>query len=168
MTTWPSRAVDRYLKSAHFGERWGRHWLDLARYADNTGRAWNAPFTYAWRYRDWVIGAFNHDLPYDRFLTEQLAGDLLPATTAAQQREQMIATGFLAIGAHDLQKGGIRYGATDELGEVAVEGRMGTHGLHATILHLLGLDHEGLTFRYAGRDFRLTDTSDEVAKGVIA
>ncbi len=65
-------------------------------------------------------------------------------------------------------KGGIRYGATDELGEVAAEGRMGTHDLHATILHLLGLDHEQLTFRYAGRDFRLTDTSGEVAQGVVA
>lgn len=65
-------------------------------------------------------------------------------------------------------KGGIRYGATDDLGEIAVDGRMGTHDLHATILHLLGLDHETLTFKYAGRDFRLTDTSGEVAKGVLA
>lgn len=98
-----TRAVDRYLKSAHFGERWGRHWLDIARYADSTGRAWNAPFTYAWRYRDWVIDALNRDLPYDQFLTQQLAGDLLPASTVQQRREQLIATGFLAIGAHDLQ-----------------------------------------------------------------
>jgi hypothetical protein len=98
-----AKAVDRYLKSAHFGERWGRHWLDLARYADNTGRAWNAPMTYAWRYRDWVIDAFNRDLPYDQFLTQQLAGDLLPAKSVQQRREQLIATGFLAIGAHDLQ-----------------------------------------------------------------
>ena len=98
-----AKAVDRYLRSQHFGERWGRHWLDIARYADSTGRAWNAPFTYAWRYRDWVIDAFNDDLPYDRFLTAQLAGDLLPATTVQQAREQRIATGFLALGSHDLQ-----------------------------------------------------------------
>jgi hypothetical protein len=98
-----AKAVDRYLKSAHFGERWGRHWLDVARYADSTGRVWNAPFTYAWRYRDWVIDAFNRDLPYDQFLTQQLAGDLLPAKTVQQRRAQLIATGFLAIGAHDLQ-----------------------------------------------------------------
>ena len=65
-------------------------------------------------------------------------------------------------------KGGIRYGATDELGERAVEGAMGTHDLHATILHLLGLDHEQTTFRYAGRDFRLTDTSGQVAHGILA
>jgi hypothetical protein len=65
-------------------------------------------------------------------------------------------------------RGGLRYGATDDLGENAVEGRMGTHDLHATILHLLGLDHEALTFRYAGRDFRLTDTSGEVHRGIVA
>lgn len=97
------RAVDRYLASPHFGERWGRHWLDLARYADNTGRAWNAPLNYAWRYRDWVIDALNEDMPYDRFLTEQLAGDVLPAANAAERRKHLIATGLLAVGPHDLQ-----------------------------------------------------------------
>ena len=65
-------------------------------------------------------------------------------------------------------KGGLRYGATDELGERAVEGVMNTHDLHATVLHLLGLDHERLTFRYAGRDFRLTETSGNVARGILA
>jgi hypothetical protein len=95
--------VDRYLDSPRFGEQWGRHWLDVARYADNTGRAWNAPLTYAWRYRDYVINAFNKDKPYDRFITEQLAGDLLPAKSIAEERENRIATGFLALGAHDLQ-----------------------------------------------------------------
>ena len=98
-----ARVVDQYLRSPRFGERWGRHWLDVARYADNTGRAWNAPMTYAWRYRDYVIDAFNSDKPYDRFITEQLAGDLLPATTVAEARDNRIATGFLALGAHDLQ-----------------------------------------------------------------
>ncbi|HEX3869260.1 MAG TPA: DUF1501 domain-containing protein, partial [Pirellulales bacterium] len=65
-------------------------------------------------------------------------------------------------------KGGLRYGATDELGENAVEGVMDTHDVHATILYLLGLDHTSLTFRYAGRDFRLTETSGKVHKGIIA
>jgi hypothetical protein len=65
-------------------------------------------------------------------------------------------------------KGGMRYGATDEMGEHAVEGKMGTHDLHATILHLLGLDHEALTFRYAGRDFRLTETSGAVARDIVS
>jgi arylsulfatase A-like enzyme len=65
-------------------------------------------------------------------------------------------------------KGGIRHGSTDELGREAVEGVIGTHDLHATILHLLGLDHERLTFHYSGRDFRLTDTAGQVAKDIIA
>jgi hypothetical protein len=64
-------------------------------------------------------------------------------------------------------RGGMRYGATDELGEKAVEARMSTHDLHATILHLLGLDHTRLTYRYSGRDFRLTDVYGEVAKGIL-
>ena len=98
-----ARVVDRYLNSPRFGERWGRHWLDVARYADNTGRVWNAPLTYAWRYRDYVIDAFSKDKPFDRFIAEQLAGDLLPAKSVAEERENRIATGFLALGAHDLQ-----------------------------------------------------------------
>ena len=65
-------------------------------------------------------------------------------------------------------KGGYRHGATDETGSEAVEGKMGTHDLHATILHLLGLDHELLTYKYAGRDFRLTDVAGEVAKDILA
>ena len=97
------RVVDAYLRSPQYGERWGRHWLDVARYGDSTGRAWNAPLTYAWRYRDWVIDSLNADKPLDRFVTEQLAGDLLPANSAAEQRENRIATGFLALGAADLQ-----------------------------------------------------------------
>ncbi len=100
---WYTAYVDKLLSSPRFGERWGRHWLDVARYADNTGRAWNAPMTYAWRYRDYVIDAFNKDKPFDRFIAEQLAGDLLPAKTVAEARENRIATGFLALGAHDLQ-----------------------------------------------------------------
>ncbi len=78
------------------------------------------------------------------------------------------AKGFTMWMAGGGVKGGLRYGATDELGETAVEGIVGTHDLHATILHLLGLDHERLTFRYAGRDFRLTDTGGQVAKDILA
>ena len=83
------RRVDRWLDSPHFGERWARHWLDLARYADSSGYEFDTPRS-VWRYRDWVIGALNRDLPFDRFVIEQIAGDLLPAATA----EQTIATGF--------------------------------------------------------------------------
>ncbi len=72
--------VDRLLASPQFGERWGRHWLDVARYAESSGRAVNFAYPHAWRYRDYVIAAFNADKPYDQFIREQLAGDLLPAT----------------------------------------------------------------------------------------
>ena len=83
------RAVDRLLQSPHYGERWGRHWLDAARYADSDGYSHDAARS-IWPYRDWVIEAFNRDLPFDRFVVEQLAGDMLPEATLAQQ----IATGF--------------------------------------------------------------------------
>jgi len=71
--------VDRLLASQQFGERWGRHWLDVARFAESSGKEANVSFPYAWRYRDYVIDAFNADLSFDRFLKEQVAGDLLPA-----------------------------------------------------------------------------------------
>lgn len=82
--------VNRLLASPHFGERWGRHWLDLARYADSDGYEKDLGRPYAYRYRDWVIDALNRDMPYDQFVIEQLAGDLLPNPTT----EQLIATGF--------------------------------------------------------------------------
>ncbi len=84
------RQVDRLLASPHFGERWGRHWLDLARYADSDGYEKDLPRPYAYLYRDWVIAALNRDMPFDRFTTEQIAGDLLPGSGA----DQRIATGF--------------------------------------------------------------------------
>lgn len=84
------RVVRRLLASPHFGERWGRHWLDLARYADSDGYEKDLPRPNAWRYRDWVIDALNRDLPYDEFVVEQLAGDLMPNPTV----EQLVATGF--------------------------------------------------------------------------
>ena len=96
------QVVDELLESPHFGERWGRHWLDVARYAEsngNDGLSRNPSFPHAWRYRDYVIRAFNDDMPYDRFIAEQIAGDLLPADSEAQRDRQLIATGFLALGA---------------------------------------------------------------------
>ncbi len=83
------RLVDRLLASPHYGERWGRHWLDLARYADSNGFNIDNPRS-IWKYRDWVIAALNRDLPFDQFTIEQLAGDLLPSATL----DQKIATGF--------------------------------------------------------------------------
>ena len=90
--------VDRLLASPQFGERWGRHWLDVARYGESTGKERNIPFTHAWRYRDWVIDAVNADKPYTAFIKEQIAGDLLPAANPQQHNSQSIATGFLALG----------------------------------------------------------------------
>ena len=92
------RLVDELLASPQFGQRWGRHWLDLARYADSNGLDENFLFREAWRYRNWVIDAVNLDMPFDRFLLEQLAGDLLPYETLDQRDRQRIAAGFLVVG----------------------------------------------------------------------
>ena len=93
------RVVDRLLASPRYGERWGRHWLDVARYADSTGNDEDHRYPYAWRYRDYVIEAFNSDLPFDRFVQEQIAGDLLPPDRPGEiNRRGIVATGFLALG----------------------------------------------------------------------
>ena len=96
--------VEALLKSPHFGERWGRHWLDLARYADSNGRDRNVMFYHAWRYRDYVIASFNDDKPYDEFIREQIAGDLMPAENQTRRDELFTATGFLALGAKALEE----------------------------------------------------------------
>jgi hypothetical protein len=102
------KLIDRLLNSPHYGERWGRHWLDVAGYADSDGYSdADPPRAYAYKYRDYVIRSFNSDKPFDQFITEQLAGDeLAPATQAdtraaldPQKRELLIATGFLRMGA---------------------------------------------------------------------
>src|SRR6185295_7987963 len=83
---WKSARIslaDRLLERPQFGERWGRHWLDVARYAESSGRDENVTFPNAWRYRDYVIAALNADRPYDRFVREQIAGDLLTAKSPA-------------------------------------------------------------------------------------
>ena len=91
--------VDRLLASPRYGERWGRHWLDVVRYADSNGLDENVAFGNAWRYRDYVVSSLNRDKPYDQFLLEQLAGDLLPPTDdLAARYERLIATGFLSLG----------------------------------------------------------------------
>ena len=91
------RLVDRLLASPHYGEKWGRHWLDLVRYAETDGFEFDRPKPFAWRYRDYVINAFNADKAYDQFVREQLAGDLLPVVT----QETMIATGYYRLGQWD-------------------------------------------------------------------
>jgi hypothetical protein len=126
------KVVDRLLASPHFGERWGRHWLDVARYGESTGPSRNIPYPHAWKYRDYVIDAVNADVPFDRFVREQVAGDLIAAEEAAKHvkaggvrtepgwdffapfrfseefsREQdrlLTATGFLALGVKDVNQ----------------------------------------------------------------
>ncbi|MBX9791520.1 MAG: PSD1 and planctomycete cytochrome C domain-containing protein [Pirellulales bacterium] len=103
-----ARLIDRLLASPQYGIRWGRHWLDAVRYADTAGENTDRPLPHAWRYRNWVFGAFDRDLPYDEFVHMQLAGDLMRANSSLpQRREGIIATGYLAIArrfGHDIDK----------------------------------------------------------------
>jgi cytochrome c553 len=92
------KLVDRLLASKAYGERWGRHWLDVARYADSNGLDENVAHGNAWRYRDYVVNAFNADMPFDQFLREQVAGDLLEGKTASDRQRMLVATGFLVLG----------------------------------------------------------------------
>ena len=92
------RLVDRLLASPQFGERWGRHWLDVVRFGESSGKECNFTYPHAWPYRNYVIDSLNADKPYDRFLHEQLAGDLLHVDPVANRDELQVATGFLAIG----------------------------------------------------------------------
>jgi len=89
-----AKLVNQLLESPRFGERWGRHWLDVVRYAESNGRERNYIYPHAWRYRDYVIASLNADKPFDQFIREQIAGDLLPSASD----EQRIATGLLAMG----------------------------------------------------------------------
>jgi hypothetical protein len=110
------RLVERLLASPAFGQRWGRHWLDVVRFGESlTLRGF--VFKEAWRYRDYVIDAFNTDTPFDQFIQEQIAGDLLPATCVGEQRRQRIATTFLVLGNNNLEeqdKGQLRMDVVDE------------------------------------------------------
>jgi hypothetical protein len=99
-----AKLVDELLATDQFGERWGRHWLDVARYGESSGREVNLTFPDAWRYRDYVIDSFNSDKPFDRFIQEQIAGDLFPVKTDEQWAENLTATGFLAIGPKTLSE----------------------------------------------------------------
>jgi hypothetical protein len=91
-----ARVVNRLLDSPHYGERWGRHWLDVVRYADTAGDNSDYPVPQLYKYRNWVIDAVNRDLPYDQFIRQQIAGDLLPSRDEAERQQQIIATGYVA------------------------------------------------------------------------
>ena len=105
--------VDLYLESDQYGERMGRRWLDVARYAESTGKDVNVAYPHAWRYRDYVIDAFNQDMPFDRFALEQIAGDLLKTSSKEVAAKQTVATGFLAIGPKSLSEQNPRQFAVD-------------------------------------------------------
>ncbi|MGD9724152.1 MAG: DUF1553 domain-containing protein [Pirellulales bacterium] len=94
-----ARLIDRFLASPEYGQRWGRHWLDVARYADSNGQDENLAYVNAFRYRDYVVDSFNNDKPYDEFVREQIAGDLLPPSADDGGRfQRLVATGFLTLG----------------------------------------------------------------------
>ncbi len=99
-----AKVVDRLLASPAFGDQWGRHWLDVARYGESTGPSRNIPYPHAWKYRDYVIDSINADVPFNRFIQEQVAGDLLPAANDDDSNRQKIATGFLALGVKDVNQ----------------------------------------------------------------
>lgn len=109
--------IDSLLESPHYGERWGRHWLDVVRYAESSGKEIDLSFPHAWRYRDFVIDSFNADKPYDHFLRQQIAGDLLPIESDAQWAENLVATGFLAIGPKTLTERNPRQFSADLIDE---------------------------------------------------
>ncbi|MEP7336939.1 MAG: DUF1549 and DUF1553 domain-containing protein [Acidobacteriota bacterium] len=127
------KVVERLLDSPRYGEKWGRNWLDVARYADSTGNDEDHRYPHAWRYRDYVIESFNQDLPYDQFVREQIAGDLLPASGkrgAGQEvnRRGIIATGFLSLGAKALaqqEKVRMLYDVYDEQVDVTSKAFLG-------------------------------------------
>jgi hypothetical protein len=123
------KAVDHLLASPRFGEKWARHWLDVARYAESTGKTVNFNYPQAWRYRDYVIAAFNADKPYDQFIKEQLAGDLLKSDDPKVKAERLIATGFLAIGPKTLnERKGLQFelDLADEQIDVTMQAFLGT------------------------------------------
>ncbi len=112
-----SHVVDSLLKHEQFGERWGRHWLDVARFAESTGREVNHTFPHAWRYRDYVVDSFNADKPFDQFVREQIAGDLLPAETDEVWSSNLVATTFLAMGPKNLNEQNRVQFAADQVDE---------------------------------------------------
>ena len=123
------KVVDRLLASPRYGERWGRHWLDVMRYADSTGSDEDHRYPHAWRYRDYVVEAFNDDMPYNQFVREQLAGDILAADpNSGVGYRGIVATGFLALGKKALAQKDLplkRYDVVDDQIDVTAKAFMG-------------------------------------------
>nr|WP_289095370.1 DUF1549 domain-containing protein [uncultured Halomonas sp.] len=127
-----SRVVDRLLASSRYGQRWGRHWLDVARYADSNGFDENVAHGNAWRYRDYVVDSFNRDTPFDEFVIEQLAGDLMPFS-GQQQQHRRIADPLRQAELRGLGLARLRLGRDRMADEIA---------LHPVGLHQLRLERE--------------------------
>ena len=102
-----AHAADRLLASPEFGARWGRHWLDVARYAESSGNSRNMAYVLAWRYRNWVVDAFNRNTPFDKFIRQQIAGDLLPVAKPEERDENLLGTGFLTVGVKPLNEANV-------------------------------------------------------------
>jgi len=119
--------VDRLLASPRFGECWGRHWLDVVRFAESSGQEFNFSYPHAWPYRDYVIDSFNADRPYDEFVCQQLAGDLMPRQGDMRDDPQQIATAFLAVGPKRHNSGGtqFRMDIVDDQIDVTCRGLLG-------------------------------------------
>jgi len=120
--------IEQLLASPRYGEHWGRHWMDVARYADSTGADEDHRYPHAWRYRDYVIDSFNRDTPYDQFIREQVAGDLLPSPDGSVNTRGIVATGFLALGPKliaEQDKVKMFYDIVDEQIEVAGKAFLG-------------------------------------------
>ncbi len=162
------KIVDRLLAMPQFGERWGRHWLDVARYGESTSKERNIPYPYAWRYRDYVYDSFAADKPYDQFIREQIAGDLLPAKNDAQRNEQLVATGFLTLGPKSLNnRNNEQYlmDQADEQLDVATRGVMAL-SVACARCHDHKFDPIPTTDYYAMAGiFRSTDTLSGVKRG---
>jgi hypothetical protein len=109
--------VDRLMRTDAFAVHWARHWLDVARYGESSGRDVNIPYNNAWRYRDWVIDAFRGNKPFDRFLIEQIAGDLIQEDDEQKHSANLVATGFLAIGSRNLNENNPKLFAVDQADE---------------------------------------------------
>src|SRR5436190_1833472 len=121
------KVIDHLLAMPQFGERWGRHWLDIARFGESSSKERNIPYPMAWRYRDYVYDAVAEDKPYDQFVREQIAGDLLPAKNDAERNTMLTATGFLTLGPKSLNTRNqeqFRMDVADEQLDVATRGVM--------------------------------------------
>jgi cytochrome c553 len=159
--------VDRLLGSPRFGECWGRHWLDVVRYGESTGKEVNLPYRFAWRYRNYTIDSFNADKPYDQFIVEQLAGDMLPARNPAERDNHAVATGFLALGPKSIEVNGeqFRYDVIDDQIDVTSRAFLGITAACARC-HDHKYDPIPATDYYAlAGIFRSTDTMSGVEPG---